>query len=279
MSAGAEPDEINESIDDSIQINEISSSDNNSSMSSSNQSSSLLKRSANLKKTSDAVVDTERMVTRRLLSPTVRVTRSAGDKSMKSSSQTIKSKVVIIRKKSAPIVAGGRIHKENISILRKVPAKALMDSAIVTPIRTRATDTLQSSQLDKKTLGRRTLRSQNAMTKDAAKKNANQTADASPLMQVGRNVAPAKACPISTRATKSTANTASNTKSMTCKKTPKRLINSNSVQIAKSNHSSKLQKEAHTLQFKVVVAKKSIVERLNGDVRSTVITRRMRLQQ
>lgn len=285
-------DETEESnIDDNIQINEISSSDTND-PSALGPSSRLRKQSTNLKK-SNAVVQQAtivRKITRSSLASSVRVTRSTEKRSL------VQQKVALIIKKPSVTSQTGRVHKENISILRKVPVKALVDSAIVTPSRSHNADQVKQ---DNKLLNQRTLRSQNALTKDTASKSihrSNPTADVSSFIQrIGQVVAQAKAYSASTRShnnTKSNANTNSastNSRILACKKPPKRLINTDSVQIVKSN-SSRLQKSSEplpqartsTLRFKVVVAKKSVVEQLNNvntTARTTVITRRMRLQQ
>lgn len=310
LMAGFQRDDLNESsiIDDSIQINEISSSDNNESTSSLREPSPRLKKlAANLKKSSLVVQQqqslTGRKVTRSSLASPVRVTRSAGTEKrvQPSLARNMKPKVAVIIQKPSANVANGRVHKENISILRKLPIKAIVDSAIVTPSRTRSSDT---SQPDNKLLNQRTLRSQNAMTKDTASKTINratqnQTTNVNNfIQQIGRVVAQTKVYSISTRAnnnntrTNNNNNTASNAKSLMCKKQPKRLINAEPVQIVKSDSSSsssRLQKSTEplthartsTLRFKVVVAKKSIVEQqLHGcSTRASVIARGMRLQQ
>lgn len=286
-------------IDDSIQINEISSSDSNESRSNSIHRVVLprLKKSSTiLKKVNDACQQsaTQRKITRSSIASNVRITRSAGvEKRIPSSlSRNLKPKVaVIIQKQTTSNAPNTRNHKENISILRKVPVKALVNSAIVTPSRLRHS---HIPQPDNKPLNRRTLRSQNVLTKETVNKAIHQTAsNPSPvntiIQQIGHVVA--KAYPISTRANlKTNANHATNNvKQLVCKKPPKRLINAESVQIIKSNHSNKLQKSSEslcqvatrpsTLRFKVVVAKKSVVEQLKNGAQPSVITRRMRLQQ
>ncbi|XP_055300823.1 uncharacterized protein LOC129567687 isoform X4 [Sitodiplosis mosellana] len=303
-SKGVTSEELNESsiIDDSIQINEISSSDNNDSTSSLREPSPRLKKlAANLKKATMVLQQptTGRKVTRSSLASSVRVTRSAGTekRAQPSLARSLKPKVAIIIQKPSANVTIGRVHKENISILRKVPVKALVDSAIVTPSRTRSSE---APQQDTKLLNQRTLRSQNALTKNTASKTIyrptqNQTTAVSSFIQkIGRVVTQAKVYPVSTRANNNTTrtnnnnNNTANTKNLTCKKQPKRLIHAESVQIVKSSSSCKLQKSTEplaqartsTLRFKVVVAKKSVVEQLRScSTRASVITRRMRLQQ
>ncbi|XP_031626326.1 uncharacterized protein LOC116342744 isoform X2 [Contarinia nasturtii] len=277
-------------IDKSIQINEISSSDSNNDSVSSLPSLRLRKTPTNLKK-SNAVIELptpERKVTRRSLAPSVRVTRSTGTEKQQQSKVTknVKKVAVIIQKPSA----SGRLHKENISILRKVSVKALVDSAIVSPSH-RTRNSSEVPQQNHKVLNQRTLRSQNALTKDIVSTKtihrSNQTANVNQIIQ--RDVAQTKVCPHSTRANSNIkiTNVASNTKNLTCKKQPKRLLNTDSVQIVKSS-SSKLQKSAEllaqaknsqTLRFKVVVAKNSMVEQIGNTSRPSIVTRRMRLQQ
>lgn len=171
--------------------------------------------------------------------------------------------------------------------------KALVKSAIVTPSRARNSGVPQP---DNKLLNQRTLRSQNALTKDTANKTIHRSAPNQPadvdtiIQQIGRAVAHAKAYSVSTRANSNfKTNSTANVKSLACKKPPKRLINAESVQIVKSNTSNRLPKTSEslpqaiarssTLRFKVVVAKKSVVEQLRNGARPSVITRRMRLQQ
>lgn len=289
--------------EDSIQIHEVSSSNNNdarSRITTREVSPRLRKPTTILKKPNEAVQNSpsRRKMTRSSSASTVRITRSAGvEKCVPSSSvaRSLKSKVaVIIQKQSTANATNGRNHKENISILRKVPIKALVDSAIATPSRARTSEI--PSQIDNKLLNQRTLRSQNALTKETANKAihrtaSNQTAVNTIIQQIGRVVAQAKAYPVSTRA--SNVKTNNNVKNSACKKPTKRLINADSVQIVKSNNSNKLQKSSDplaqaaaaavarqsTLRFKVVVAKKSVVEQLQNGAQPSVITRRMRLQQ
>lgn len=292
-----ESDEFaNESnIDNSIQINEISSSDSNESMSSVNHPSLRLRKTPTNLKKSNAIlgqISSERKMTRSSLAPSVRVTRrSTGTEKQPSKiTKNVRKVAVIIQKPSA----NGRLHKENISILRKVPVKALVDSAIVSPIhRTRHSEVPQQTE---KVLNQRTLRSQNALTKDitstkTVSQRPNQTANVNQIIQ--RDVAQAKVYAHSTRANNNakiinnaTIVAVNNAKTMTCKKQPKRLLNTESVQLVKST-SNKLQKStellaqaknAQTLRFKVVVAKNSVVE-IDKSVRPSITTRRMRLQQ
>lgn len=297
-----ESDEISKSnIDESIQINEISSSDNNILRSSLRESSPQLRKlPMHLKRSNVAIqqVATERKVTRSSPATSVRVTRSAGTakRSHWPVARSLKPKVAVIIHKP-PSMAGGRVHKENISVLRKVPVRDLMNRAIVTPIRTRNSEILQQ---EKNLISQRTLRSQNIPTKDTANKcihrsTHRQSADVNSLIQqIGKVVSHAKVYPVSSQAKNSAKmnnnnnNHSNNMKNFTCKKQPKRLINRESVQIVKSNDlSSKLQKlseplpiaKSSTLRFKVIVAKKSVVEHLSSAARPSVITRRMRLQQ
>lgn len=274
--------------DDSIQINEISSSDNDHS------ASGATLRKVSVKKAS--VIQplvAERITTRSSQASSVRVTRSAGnDKRVLPMVRNLKRKVAVIIKQ--PTAANGRIHKENISILKKVPVKALVNGTIVGPSRVRNSGA--ASQPDNKLRNQRTLRSQNVVTKDiqagkALHRSASQqSSDVNALIhQIGRAVVQAKGYAVSTRANSSNKtatntlynnNNNNNTKGLVSKKPPKRLINAESVQIIKSNISHKLSKTAApTLRFKVVVAKKSVMDQLKTDTRTSVITRRMRLQQ
>lgn len=293
--------------EDSIQIHEVSSSNNNNdartNITNREVSPRLKKPTTILKKPNEGTAQSPspRKMTRSSLAPTVRITRSAGVEKRKPSSKVarnLKSKIaVIIQKQSTSNATNGRNHKENISILRKVPVKALVDSAIVTPSRSRPTEIPKT---DNKLLNQRTLRSQNALTKETAIKGthrtaSNQTAVNTIIQQIGRVVAQAKAYSVSTRAnaTNIKTNTNNNVKNVACKKPTKRLINADSVQIVKSNNSNKLQKSSDplaqataaavarqsTLRFKVVVAKKSVVEQLRNGAQPSIITRRMRLQQ
>lgn len=279
-------------VDNSIQINEISSSDNDSSR--------ATLRKVTVKKV--AVVQplvAERIVTRSTQASSVRVTRSAGNDKrapVPAIVRNLKRKVVIIRKQSTATsnASNAKIHKENISILKKVPVNAIVDSAVVGPSRVR--HSVAASQPDNKLHNQRTLRSQNAMTKDihtgkAIHRSASQqSSDVNALIhQIGRAVVQANGYAVSTRANSSNKtatntlnnnNNNNNTKGLACKKPPKRLINTESVQIGKSNNSHKLPRAAApTLRFKVVVAKKSVMDQLKSDTRTSVITRRTRLQQ
>lgn len=287
-------DSRDSNIDDSIQINEISSSNNNNS-SIHGVAPRPRKPSSNMKRSNEAVEppSSERKVTRSSSASVARITRSAGVEK-RSVARSLKTKVaVIMQKQSTSNATTGRNHKENISILRKLPVKALVDSAIVTPSRVRNSGIPQP---DNKLLNQRTLRSQNALTKETVNKAvhrsaSSQTADVNTIIQqIGRVVAHAKANPVSTRANSNIKiNAATTVKSLVCKKPPKRLINAQSVQIVKSNNNNKWQKSSvslpqavartSTLRFKVVVAKKSVVEQLRNGARPSVITRRMRLQQ
>lgn len=259
-------------IDNGIQINEISSSDNNNSTSSLRETSPRL-RKTNLKKANVVVQQTSRKVTRQSIASSVRVTRSTGTEKRAKSSVIHKK---VIRKTSVNVKTKGRVHKENISDLRKMPVKALADSAIITPSRTRNT---KVSQPENKSLKQRTLRSQNTMIKDTTGKSiqrSKQTTDANNI-----KVYPARM----NNNTKS--NNINNTKVVPCKKQPKRLINTESVQIVKSNSSNRLQKSesivqsrSSTLRFKLEMAKKAIMEQLNSTTsRQSVTTRRTRFQQ
>lgn len=311
METDAMDDSLESSIDDSIQINEISSSDNNDSNTCAPHmrvSPRLKKATASVKKSNIAVQQSlvERKVTRSSLATPVRITRSTGTekRAQLSVARNLKSKMtLIIQNPSAQSgEPNGRNHKENISILRKVPIKAFVDSAIVTPSRTRNSETPQQ---DNKLLKQRTLRSQNTLPKVSVSKTvqrstANQNAEVNRLMQqLNRVVVQTRVYPVLTRAnashnTKSNANNNNNnassnpTKNLNCKKPTKRLINADSVQIIKSNCNNRLQKSSEsltpaartsTLRFKVVVAKKSVMEQLGNDVRPSITTRRMRLQQ
>lgn len=259
-------------VDNSIQINEISSS-------------------SRLRKASAQPFVAERIVTRSShQASSVRVTRSAVIEKrtpIRPMVRNLKQKVAVIIRKQSPATnaTNGKIHKENISILKKVPVKALVDSAIVGPSRVRNLGV--APQPDNKLQNQRTLRSQNALTKDIRagkaihRTSSHQSTDMKAFIhQLGRAVVQAKGYAVSTRANSNNNN--NNTKSLVCKKPPKRLINTESVQIVKSNISNKLSKPATpTLRFKVVVAKKSVMEQLKRDTRTSVITRprRMRLQQ
>lgn len=273
-------DELNE-VDDYIQINEISSSGNNRSMFSLRETSPRLRKpSTNLKKAIAVVHKSSRKVTRQSLASSLRVTRSTGTEK-RAQSTIIHKKVVALQKPTTSSQTNnGRVHKENISILQKVPVKGLVDSAIVMPSRTRNTE---ASQSDNKPLKQRTLRSQNALTKDttATRKTVQRAHVNNIMQQIGRVVPQAKMYPA--RANNNTKSN-SNSKIVPCKKTPKRLINPHSVQMVKSNNSNKLRKSESmartSLRFKVVMTRKSVVEQLNNTaVRPSVITRRTRLQQ
>lgn len=279
--------DIDESnIDDSIQINEISSSDNNESASSLlGPFSRLRKPSTSTKKVTTVIQQSsaERKVTRSSLASTARVTRSTGTETRASVARSSRKVAVIIQKPSTSQT--GRVHKENISLLRKVPVKALKESAIVTASRTRSSDLPQQNE---KLVNQRTLRSQNALTKDTADKSlhrTNQTVAADVnnfIQQIGRVVTQAKVYSVSTRANNNTKSNVNSGTNGACKKQPKRLINTDSVQIVKSKlpkSSESSQARASTLRFKVVVAKKSIVEQLSNVNSVTRPTRRMRLQQ
>lgn len=286
-------DTLNDSrMDDSIQINEISSSDNNN-LPSGVTSPRL--RKASVQKPFVA----ERIATRSSQQTTIpRVTRSAGTEKRIPAMRNLKQTVGVLigkrRPSSAIAAASGKVHKENISILKKVPVKAFVDKAIVSPGRVvrsaaGAHSPVQSDNSNQK--NQRTLRSQNALTKDIQASKAihrtasHQTADVSTFMQ---RITQAKRYAVSTRANSSIRaaagenNNDTDAKSLVCKKPPKRLINNTeSVQIVKSNISNKLTKPATpTLRFKVIVAKKSAMQQLKRvDTRTSVITRRMRLQQ
>lgn len=273
--------ETSEINDNSIQINEISSSDSNESISDNNEPRP--KRLA--KKIDSSDQQMAKKVTRSAAIATVRITRSGGV--VKKSRPTIviakslKTKTATILQKqpnTKPNVTR-RTHKENIAeIVRKLPLESIVGCTVGNS--TRAKKSLQQG------ITSRTLRSQNALTKDPVNRASNQ-----------RTVVHASAG----KSVKS--NIACNTRGgLLCKKLPKRLLNE-SVQMIKSNNNNnnnigKQQKRSaspivngtnkkstvpsSTLRWKVLVAKKPLIatqcNQLISD-RTTIITRRTRLQQ
>lgn len=241
-------DETNQ-LDSSIQINEISSSNNHSS----HMNQPLMKKIKNAEGKSARI---ERKVTRSIASTsTVRVTRSAGVEKKTTrvtsiSVRSIKPKLdeIIQKRTNAKEKSGGRIHKENISVVRKIQLDALMNSAIVSTARTR--NSAHVSQKDNTTpLGQRTLRSQNAFTKvnnnTSSNKPTNSRSTTSTTHHTEHNsdvtsnqsVCTTRSASSSMTNSKLSGSNHNNSKIIVCKKLPKRLI-SGTVQIIKSNSSS-----------------------------------------
>lgn len=280
-------------MDNSIQINEISSSDNNDS-----SIDTRLKRSNSQQMKKDDSI--ERKVTRSSLASKSLferiATRSAGiekkPRSIATSNRNLKQKVTVIIAKQTPTTTNkeknARPHKENISIVRKMPVEALVNNAIVNQMQTRhsiATSKLNGNDAE---LNQRTLRSQNAFikeiitTKSLAKYNRSSTqqnhiqnVSNNSIPQTLKNVAHNKLHSIATRANVIT--TTNNAKSIIVRKLPKRLLNE-TVQIVKTNNSNynnnnnKQQLRSQTNQMSRQSAIVSTASTITHGTRKTTVT-------
>lgn len=289
--------------DNSIQINEISSSDNNESISEDGTTLPRLKRltTLNSKKTDSAsqpILPTKKASKTASPGPLskVRVTRSSGNiKKTRTSVVNLrnpKTKVATIHQKQQNNnkCMTRRTHKENISdIVRKLPLTRTRNLVTVTQFG-----------------ATRTLRSQNALIKDSPNKAANARTSQNQMQNIQRNATLAQETSPTGRNTNGKANSNSNiagnnAKGPICKKLPKRLLNEyKSVQMNKSNNNSNKQmtrrsaspvvqgtnkkssiaQQSPTLRWKVLVAKKPLIANQCNQLvtdRTTITTRRTRL--
>lgn len=296
--------DINESDNNSIQINEISSSDNNGSMNDNNAERAAHSKKLSTTKKNDSIErqasTASRKVTRSATTASVstaRITRSTGNSRKYRPviiSKISKSKNYVQKQSSTKTNGTRRVHKENIAeIVRKLPLESIVSCII-----TRTTKKMVASNQGTTS---RTLRSQNVLTKDQSNKashhrttqNQAHSANAQPSSSSG-----SKSCRLNT-------NIIGNAKVIVCKKPPKRLLNDSVQNKSNNNHdnsSNKSQKlsvspilhgtnkkpnstqQSSSLRWKVLVTKKPLIANqynhlLTGVNRSTMTTRRTRFQQ
>lgn len=305
----ANADEVNDTMDinesdNSIQINEISSSDSNGSMNTNDaEHATRSKKLPTIKKNESSEQHASiasRKVTRSAttasaFASTARITRSTGN-SRKTRPNIIprisKSKNYVQKQPNTKTNGTRRVHKENIAdIVRKLPLESIIGCTM-----TRTKKMVASNQGTTS----RTLRSQNDLTKDQSNKASIQRSTQNQAHSVNIQSSSSSG----NKSCRSNMNIIGNAKVVVCKKPPKRLLN-DSVQYKSNNHhnsSNKSQKlslsptlhgtnrksdstqQLSPLRWKVLVAKKPLItnqynQLISAVNRSTMTTRRTRFQQ
>lgn len=294
----ANADEVNETLDISIQINEISSSVSNGSMNHNDVGPVIRTKKLPITKKNEFSEQhsstASRKVTRSATAAsafTARITRSTGN-SRKTRpviiSKISKSKFFVQKQPSTNTSGTRRVHKENIGeIVRKMPLESVASCTMTRTKKIIASNRGTTS---------RTLRSQNVLTKDQSNKASIQRSTQNQAHSA--NIQPSSSS--GTKSFRPNANIIGNSKVIVCKRPPKRLLNdsvqnkSNNNNHNSSNKSQKLslpsilhgtnKKPNSPLRWKVLVTKKPlIVNQYNQMIsevnRSTMTTRRTRFQQ